>query len=170
MMDFPDAEDIELNTADLQEDKGFLDVEFGVAADSGAGEHVADETYAPTYAVEESAGSKVGQHFVNAGGGKMPNKGQMRLALRADNGRRGRDVRTTFQVARVTRPLMSVSKVCDAGMTMRFDSKMAVILDANGKEVCRFMRRGGLYVAKMRLRNPHYKPRPDAGFARPGRK
>ena len=100
----------------------------------------------------------------------MPNKGQMKLALRAESGRRGRDVRTTFQVARVARPLMSVSKVCGAGMTMKFDSKMAVILYANGKGVCRFMRRGGLYVAKVKLRNPHYKPKPDAGFARPGKK
>ena len=65
----------------------------------------------------------------------MANRGQMRFNMRANNGREGRDVRTTFQVARVTRPLMSVSKVCDAGMSMKFICIMAAIEDANGKEV-----------------------------------
>ena len=54
---------------------------------------------------------------------------------------------------------MSVSKVCDAGMTMRFTATMAVIEDAQGKEVCRFVREGGLYVATTKLRNPNYKPK-----------
>ena len=99
----------------------------------------------------------------------MANRGQMRLNLRADNGRKGRDVKTTFQVARETRPLMSVSKICDAGMTMRFTSAMAVIEDDKGKEVCRFLRKGGLYIASMKLKNPNYKP-PPAPFARRGGK
>ena len=98
----------------------------------------------------------------------MANRGQMKLNMRADNGRKGRDVRTTFQVARVTRPL-SVSKICDAGMSMRFASTMAVIEDSKGKEVCRFLRKGGLYIASMKLRNPNYQP-PPAPFVRPGSK
>ena len=46
-------------------------MEIEVAADSGASEHVAADTDAPTYKVEESAGSRAGQHFVGAGGHKM---------------------------------------------------------------------------------------------------
>ena len=65
----------------------------------------------------------------------MANRGQMRFNMRANNGRQGLDVRTTFQVARVTRPLMSVSKICDACMSMKFISTMAVIEDANGEEI-----------------------------------
>ena len=98
----------------------------------------------------------------------MKNQGQVRLHLRAENGKKGRDIRTTFQMAQVTRPLMSVSKVCDSGLWVKIDKDMATIMDKNGKEVCRFMRRGGLYIAKMRIRNPHFKPKPD--FPRPGKK
>ena len=106
---------------------------------------------------------------MGAGGHRIANRGQMKLNMRADNGRKGRDVRTTFQVARATRPLMSVSKICDAGMTMRFTSAMAVIEDNKGKEVCRFLRKGGLYIASMKLKNPNYKP-PTMPFVRPGGK
>ena len=98
----------------------------------------------------------------------MKNQGQIRLHLRADNGKKGRDIMTTFQMAQVTRPLMSVSKVCDSGLWVKIDKDMATIMDANNKEVCRFLRRGGLYVAKMRMRNPHYKP--SQSFPRPGKK
>ena len=140
-----------------------------MAADSGALEHVAAHTDAPKYRVEESAGSRAGQHLVGAGGHNMANRGQMRLNMRANNGRKGRDVRTTFQVARVTRPLMSVSKICDAVMSMKLSSTMAAIEDANDKEFCRFFRKGGSYIASMKFRNPNYK-QPQAPFARPGRK
>ena len=113
-------------------------MEIEVAADSGAWEHVAADTDAPTYKIEESAGSRAGQQFVGAGGHKMANRGQMRLDMRANSNRKGRGIRTTFQVARVTRPLISVPKICNACMSMRFTSTMAVIEDANGKEVFRF--------------------------------
>ena len=168
-LNFLDADDDEeLHSAETANNE-FLDVEIEIAADSGASEHVAADTDAPTYKVEESAGSRSGQHFVGAGGHRMANSGQMKLDMRADNGRKGRDVRTTFQVARATRPLMSVSKICDAGMTMRFTSAMAVIEDNKGKEVCRFLRKGGLYIASMKLKNPNYKP-PTMPFVRPGGK
>ena len=168
VLNFLDADDAELNSAETN-DNEYMDVEIEIAADSGASEHVAADTDAPAYKVEESAGSRSGQHFIGAGGHRMANRGQMKLSMRADNGRKGRDVKTTFQVARVTRPLMSVSKICDAGMSMRFTSTMAVIEDDKGKEVCRFLRKGGLYVASMKLKNPNYKP-PPAPFARQGGK
>ena len=168
VLNFLDAEDAEINTTETDNNE-FLDVEIEVAADSGASEHVAADTDAPTYQVEESAGSRSGQHFVGAGGHRMANRCQMKLNMRADNGRNGRDVRTTFQVARVTRPLISVSKICDAGMSMKFTSTMAVIEDSKGKEVCRFLRKGGLYIASMKLRSPNYKP-PPTPFVRPGSK
>ena len=163
---FLDAEEFgDLNVADVEEELEFCAEPFEAALDSGAGEHVAHETTCPMYAVEESAGSKARQNFVTAGGGRLPNRGQVKLNLRADNGKKGRDVRMTFQVAKVTRPLLSVSKICDAGFTVKFSSTMASIIDQKGKEVCRFMRRGGLYVATMQLRNPKFRAKP-ADFPR----
>ena len=161
-----DVEDVEVNVYEADENKEFLDEVIEVALDSGAGDHVADENEAPAYAVEESPGSAIGQHFTGAGGHRMRNKGQMRLQLRADNGKKGRDIKTIFQCAKVTRPLMSVSKICDGDLWVKFDKKLALIMDAKNKEICRFTRRGGLYIARMKIRNPRYKP--DRGFPRPG--
>ena len=98
----------------------------------------------------------------------MADQGRATLALRADNGRKGKDIKTTVQVADVTRPLLSVSKICDSGMKVTFDDKVAIIYDQRGKEVCRFIRSKGLYIAKMKLRNPAFRrPKP---FTRPATK
>ena len=70
-------------------------------------------------------------------------------------------VMSKFQIAKVTRPLMSVGRICDEGHNITFDSVVAVVRTKGGDELCRFHRKpGGLYVAKMKLKNP-------AGFGRP---
>ena len=68
--------------------------------------------------VEESPGSEAGQNVVGAGGHTMRNQGQLKLAMRADNGRGGRYIRTIVSVAGIIRPRMGVSNSCGAGMTM----------------------------------------------------
>ena len=86
-------------------------------------------------------------------GGTIPNLGQSQLNL-SDEGI-GRDIQSTFQIAAVTRPLMSVGRICDEGHTVTFDAIMAVVKSADGSELCRFQRgSNGLYVAKLKLRNP----------------
>ena len=66
------------------------------------------------------------------------------------------DMKSCFQIARVTRPLMSVGKMCDNGLTILFDDKRAVVKDAGGLEVCTFERApGGLYLGRFRLKSPN---------------
>ena len=79
-----------------------------IALDIGAGEHVANRSIAPRYIVAESAGSKAGQHFDAAGGARIPNEGQFKLRLRSGGQAKGegKDIESTFQVAKVTRPLL----------------------------------------------------------------
>ena len=108
IINFLDAEEIEINAAEADTDNEFLNVEIEVAADSGASEHVAADTDARAYKIEESPRSRAGQNFIGAGGHKMGNKGQLRLNLKADKWRKGGDIKTTFQVAKVTRPLINV--------------------------------------------------------------
>ena len=84
----------------------------------------------------------------------------LKLEAEADGGKH--DVASTFQVAQVTRPLMSVSKICDQKFTCHFDDQKAVVKDRQGKIVCTFLRRGGLYICKMNLKSP-------SPFTRPGR-
>ena len=64
------------------------------------------------------------------------------------------NVQSTFQVAEVSRPLMSVSKICDQGYSCLFTKEGAKVLDTEGKTVCKFARSEGLYVSSMRLRPP----------------
>ena len=103
----------------------------------------------------ESPGSKCGQHFVVGDGGELRNLGEWNFNLEApkDGGVNG--VSSIFQVAKVTRPLMSVGHICDQGLTVTFDKLHAVVRDPKGVEVCRFTRGpSGLYTAKMKLKAP----------------
>ena len=65
-----------------------------------------------------------------------------------------RDLASTFQVAETNRPLMRVSKICDAGLNCMFNSAGADVMNAKGVAICRFERKGGLYVSKMKLKPP----------------
>ena len=68
---------------------------------------------------------------------------------------------TTFQVADLTRPLMSVSQVCEQGFRCVFESTHALIVNAAGETVCRFEKEGQLFVAKMKLKAPDRFVRPS---------
>ena len=112
---------------------------------------------APGYGsyIVESAGSKRKQNFIVGNGAKVPNEGQLVLNLEGDLGNGKRRIKSTFQVAEVTRPLMSVSRVCDQGMRCIFEDTHALVVDKKtGKEVSRFERVGGLYIARMKLKPP----------------
>ena len=73
---------------------------------------------------------------------------------------------SVFQVAEITGPLMSVSRICDQDMTCVFEKSHARILDADGKTVARFERDGGSYTCTMTLRRPEA-VNSGSGFARP---
>ena len=71
-----------------------------------------------------------------------------------------------FQVAEITRPLMSVSRICDQDMVCIFEKTHARVVDPKGNTVARFERDGGLYTCAMKLRKPA-EPSSTPGFARP---
>ena len=124
--------------------------------DSGSVVHVCSESDTPGYLIEQSPGSKVGQQFLMGDGGETPNLGQKHLSLQSENDK----FTSCFQVAAVTRPLMSVGKICDNDHTVEFDKVRAIVRDKNRQEICTFTRQpGGLYTAKLKLKAP--------GFARP---
>ena len=129
--------------------------EYEVALDSGCVEHVCDDLDAPGYALETSEGSRRGANCVVGNGHKIPNRGQVNLKLDAPSDTQELNALTsTFQIAKVTRPLMSVSRICDSGMTAVFNKQQAVIKDERGRTVCVFRRVGGLYLCKMKLKTP----------------
>ena len=140
------------------------DIEFEVALDSGSIVNVCHPDDAPGYILMESSGSKRGQNFIVGDGGKLGNMGEKHLNLGAPSGTKGdiNAVSSTFQIAKVTRPLMSVGHICDQGLNVVFDKLHAIVRKPSGEEVCRFARgESGLYTAKMSLRAP-------TGFGRQG--
>jgi hypothetical protein len=131
-----------------------IDLEF--ALDSGCCAHIMDTKMdAPGYELQESEGSRQGKTFVVGNGEQIANEGQVALNLEAPNGRGGSQaLRSVFQSAKVTRPLMSVSQICDNGYTCIFEKDKATVVDKDQqpKFVCE--RRGGLYLSPMRLKAP----------------
>ena len=118
--------------------------------DSGAVDHVADSIDAPGYKVDPS--KKTTANFSTANGDPIENRGQMTLNLTTTT---GHDFQSNFQVCEVSRPLWSVSKICDTGCSILFASAGATVKhEKSGKEVCRFERQRGLYVASLPLGKP----------------
>ncbi len=150
----------ELNMAEVPE---FIDID--VVVDSGAGAHVMNKRDCPGYVVHESELAKAGASFKAANGSPIKNYGEVRLELLAkDSKGTSHNIKTKFEAADVTRALWSVGVLCDAGLDVKFDKEKAVVIDANGVEVCVAYRKNGLYVSKVKIRNPKH-----AGFQRPGR-
>ena len=163
----PLAPDDEVMITTTDDNDGILpvtdwqDVEIEITLDSGCCEHVMDVAEAPGYLVGESPGSRRRQNFVVGNGAKVPNVGQVNLNLQASVDGKASALRSCFQVAEITRPLMSVSRICDQGLVCMFDDKEARIKDKNGATLCVFERRGGLYVTTMTLKCP------DPGLNKP---
>ena len=141
------------------------DIEFEVALDSGCTDNVCHQGDVPGYLIEASAGSRCGQGFLVGNGERVPNTGQAHLSLQTD-GEVKNAIKTTLQIAKVSRPLMSVGRLCDVGLKVVFDESRARVLDKDGYEACAFERQpGGLYIARFRLK----KPPPAEPFGRQGR-
>ena len=150
-----------VNTADGE----WQDVEFEVALDSGCTDNVCHPGDVPGYLVEASMGSRCGQGFLVGNGERVPNAGQAHLSLQTD-GEIQNNITSTFQVAKVSRPLMSVGRLCDVGMQVAFDKNQAKVIAPDGAVACVFERQsGGLYLCKFRLKQP---PNPSQPFGRRG--
>ena len=137
------------------------DITIEVLLDSGACRHVMAREEAPQYVVQDSPGSRRGQNFVAANGAKIPNEGQVTLNLEAEVGGEVTLLSSTFQIANLTRPLMSVSQICEQGFQCVFESDGARVVNKEGLTVCKFDKRNQLYVAEMKLQAPDRFHRPS---------
>ena len=86
-------------------------------------------------------------------GGSLKNLGEKKLNLEVPG---GEVIALTLQIAKVTRPLMSIGRIADEGFRVVFEHNEAEVIDkASGNVVCTFHRRnGGLYTCKMVLKAP----------------
>ena len=150
----------ELNVLPTTEPE-FLEVEMTL--DTGATVHAMDILDLPGFTVQESPGSKAGQKFQAAGGKLIDNEGQVMLTMLPPG--MTTELVCNVQIAKVTRPLLSVSKMTESGkVTVVCDKDKAIVQDDKERTVAVFEKKGGLYTAMMRIRNPRFQP-----FGRPAR-
>ena len=144
-----------------EEEPEFIEMEMTL--DTGATVHAADRVDFPGCLVLESPGSKAGQHFQTAGKKTIPNEGQANILLSTLD---GIDMAMTVQIAKISRPLLSVTKMTESGeITVLCKKDVALILDGQGKTVATFAKKGGLYICMMKYKNPKFKKAED--FPRP---
>ena len=139
------------------------DIEVEVVLDSCFCAHILDASHdAPGFSVRESEGSRDGKGYIVGNVERIPNEGEVQLNLEAADGQGGtRQLQSTFQSAPVTRPLMSVSQICDHGFKCIFDKDRAVVVDADMKPKFAWERRGGLYMSPMKIKAPTPFRRPE---------
>ncbi len=145
------------------------EVEIEVVADSGAVGHVTNPDSLPgTMEVRRSSRTR---NFVAANNNPIKNHGEANTVLELES---GAEVESLFQVADVSRPLHSVSTICDNKKEMLFTAGCATVVPAGAlsrfltsvKNIAQYPRKGGLYVAKMKAKDP--KAAKTSGFGRPG--
>jgi hypothetical protein len=138
--------------------------EVAIAIDSGAVDHVANDEDMPGIEVVPSASSIAGRHFMGANGKTIENRGQAAVAMKSTS--TGANINSVFQIARVSRPLYSVSRICDAGCDVQF-TKTEGRVSKGGKLIATFPRKGGLYVSTFTVKPADPRRHKDMGFQRP---
>ena len=132
--------------------------------DSGAAESVAPSSMAPWIPTVPSEGSKRGQVYMSANGAKLANLGEKHFQVMTAE---GNPAAATFQVAEVTRPLCSVTRICDRGNTVVFTAEGGYIQNTASGVKSNFSRRNNVYVMEMYVEEPPTSSTAAADFARP---
>ena len=107
---------------------------------------MAPESMAPWVPMRESEGSRRGQTYLSASGDKLPNLGEKKFDMMTSE---GKWAQATFQVAEVTRPLCSVSKMCDKGNRVVFELGGGYIEHIATGRRTKFTRENNVYVMEM---------------------
>ena len=128
--------------------------------DSGAADSVANPGDFPESPVQESPGSKEGMCYYLADGSPVPNEGQQQVRAVTEE---GIDIGTTFQSCKVSRPILSVSRMSEQGNEVHFEKEGGTIRNKATGRVTRFHRKGGVYVLTLWVRtnrqggnDPHF--------------
>ena len=135
-------------------------MKFSAVVDSGAEGSVSKPEHFPGE-LQPSAMSKSGENFRAANGSPIPNLGQKDVSFEVDE---GHDCGITFQcAAKIDKPLIAVTQLCDAGNDVFLGKTSGKIVNQKTRKSIHLIRRGGVYILRMWVRDPHYKqPAEDA--------
>ena len=136
--------------------------------DSGAEESVTYPSMCLQYPVVSSEGSRKGQKYTSASGDEIPNLGEQVLPVVTMD---GWETNARYQSADVSKPLNSISEICDGGgpegQFVLFSKWGGLILNLESGRRMSFDRQGGIYTMGMWVKPPSMTG-PASGFTRPG--
>ena len=145
--------DEEINPIILEEDElcaiseqrnGWMKITATV--DSGAADSMMQPQLLPHIAIKSSAGSRSKKNYMSAGGERIPNLGEKVVAFVTAE-RQSKQV--VFQIAKVTKPLISVGKIVAAGNSVNLERRNPCIIDGTTGEVTKLREQGGVFVLDM---------------------
>ena len=128
------------------------DGEFLSVVDSGSVVVIADATKTfPKHTVKPGEDAKKGVAYVAASGDIIPNRGEVVVDLKAENGVVLEKV--AWQDAPVNMPILSVKYLAKRGSRVNFWNKGGVIKLPDGSRVP-FYEAGGVYFVKLKIQPP----------------
>ena len=134
--------------------------------DSGAEASVADPEHLPGE-MRPSLMSKAGKSYIAANGTEIPNLGETDVAFMTDE---GFSCGIPIQCAKVAKPLIAASQLAEAGNEIRLSKTWGKIVNLTTKKEIHLVRRGGVYILRMWVRDDVSRPGPaEAGFTRQGK-
>ena len=124
---------------------GWTKVEVGV--DSCAAANVCNRDHLPLSLFNSSdQRPEHGQEYSCADDGRLYNEGEKRVSGVTDEGER---LNVEWQVTQVSRPLLSVTKLSEAGYSTSFDDTGGVIRSKRTGKTIRVHKRHGIYVVDL---------------------
>ncbi len=121
------------------------------AIDSGAVDIVANPKDFPGVTVEPTEESRNGEHWVCAGGKRIPKLGKIKLEWWTDSGAKKR---TTAQAGAVQRTLISASRLNEAGYEAYLTKNRPRLVSTKTGETIELKKRGGMFILDMWVRIP----------------
>jgi hypothetical protein len=104
---------------------------FTITVDSGAAENVLPVDMFPEIELEPSKGSLAGQFWVSAKGERIYNLGQKLVEFETDEGHKWK---VMWQVAQVTKPLLSANRITDQDNEVVLKKAGACIVNPKGRK------------------------------------
>ena len=139
-------------------------IQRGFTVDSGAADHVIPRGWIAFIHILESIGSRMGVTYIAANGSRINSEGEQRVPFMT---REGSWMEIVFQVARVNKPLLSVSKLIDSDMRVVFDKSGSYIYNKLTGDIVRVKRERGVFVLEAFVeRDPNKPTNLDSGFKR----
>ncbi len=123
--------------------RGQVKINSGRSVDAGAAAQVRPIGWMLMLGVVKDSGSRRGLHYVAADGTRIPNVGQQLVKFMTLD---GAWTELLFQIAAINKPLVSVSKLNEAGYKVVFDENNSYIMNKKTKKVIKMKMEKGVFV------------------------